>query len=82
MFVQVALLDGCYLIASDQEATLVRCGDSVYSPDDLLPVMTFPHSPPAVTAREFVRRSMVSLSGADETAWPNVARTFVRAGQE
>jgi len=82
MLVRVALLDGCYLITSDQGATLVRCRDSMYSPDDLLPAMTFPHSPPAVTAREFVRQSMVSLSGTDETAWPKIARTFVRGGSQ
>lgn len=80
MQTRVALLHGCYLFSDSGEDVLIYCQDCVYSAGDTLPAMMLGGTLARVTAREFVRHSMLVLSGADETGWPRLARIFVGGG--
>jgi hypothetical protein len=77
MQTRVALLHGCYLFSDNGKDVLIHCRDCVYSAGDTLPAMMLGSSLARVTAREFVRHSMLALSGDDEKGWPKLARTFI-----
>jgi len=78
MEVRIALLLGSYLISGDDGMARVLFGETVYGPDERLPGITA--SPPQgeITAREFVRHSMIALLGENEKTWPALARKFLQ----
>ena len=78
MDMRIALLYGCYLVSSGG-AVQLQCQQNAYDADDPIPVDAVPELSATVTAREFVRQSMLTLMGEDENHWPGLARRFAGA---
>ena len=78
MEVRIALLLGSSLISGHDGSACVLYGEIAYGPDDLLPAMSATSLPGEITAREFVRHSMIATCGEDEKAWPALARKFLQ----
>lgn len=77
MQVRIALLLGSYLISGEGGPAHVLFRGEAYGPDDALPVLAAAPLLDGMTAREFVRHSMVDLVGGNEQAWPALVRRFL-----